>query len=259
MIPLDETNVMGVPTVPLLTDVIASFLQIVRGAWERLVRQGPLAPSGKYAERTITDRLMPMLLAEKEARLGLRSWPRIEDQAATRSQLDAPKPEGAIDFKIIFSADEREYFGLECKRVGASDKDLARHYLDDGVQRYVDGKYGPGHMWGALLAIVVDADLPAAARSIEDWLKRRKATCAWQGDWALETCFGPLPDVYRSRHVQSGQSAPMGLLHLFIILNVSPTCQPQATQSARPPQTPTQLSLFGEPERQRRRRRRGVE
>jgi len=259
VIPLDETNVVGEPTVPLLSDVIASFLLIVRDAWKRLVRQGPLAPSGVNAERTITDRLMPMLLDEKEAHLGLRSWPRIEDQAATRSHLGVPKPEGVIDFKIIFSADEREYFGLECKRVGASDKDLARYYLDEGVRRYVDAKYGPGHAWGGLLAVVVDGDLPAAVATIASWLDFRKSECVWKGDWVIETCFGPIPDLYRSSHVQSGQSEPMRLLHLFVILNVAPAGLSQTQQQ---PPGPTigksaqssQLTLFGEPAQQRKRR-----
>lgn len=222
MIPTDETNVLGRPAGPLLRDVIASMLDIIRGAWARLAKEEVFEPAGKYAERKITDKLMGALLAEKKARLGLQSWPRIEEQSATRSRLDAPKPEGAIDFKVIFSADEREYFGLECKRVGASDKHLAQAYLDEGVQRYVDGKYGPGHTWGAMLAIVVDSDLPAAADSIHHWLDFRRQKCGWQGDWVLETCFGSVPELYRSRHLQSGQPSPMGLLHLFVILNAPP-------------------------------------
>jgi len=77
--------------------------------------------------------------AEKKQR-GIANL-RVEEEVGTRSSPGSPKPEGRIDVKVIYSFDEDEYFGIECKRVGGNRaRDLAREYVTEGVLRFVGGK-----------------------------------------------------------------------------------------------------------------------
>lgn len=156
-------------------------------------------------------------MAEKERR-NLKNF-RIDEEVGTRSSPDIPKPDGRIDIRIIYSFDESEYFGMECKRVSGKDKRLARDYLSKGILRFVTGKYSPGHTWAAMLGFVIDGDMAGSLKLICDCLSTNKSVCDMKGDWSREVGFGPHQNLYCTQHYQRGRNSEMNIFHLLLSID----------------------------------------
>lgn len=77
---------------------------------------------------------------------------------------------------------QRIFFTVECKRLHVTTESGFRHlgdkYVDDGLQRFVDGRYSAGQPYGGMLGYVMDNRLPEAfARVRKEITARRKALC----------------------------------------------------------------------------------
>jgi hypothetical protein len=172
--------------------------------------------SAKSSEPDIAGRLGRAMIAEKNRR-NLKNF-RIEEEVGARSSLDAPRTEGRIDIKIIYSFDEREYFGMECKRVSGKSRKLAKKYVDQGVMRFVTGKYSHGHEWGAMLGFVIDGNYSGCVRLICGYLNKTRKTNGMKDKWAAEKNLGAYQNLYRTYHRQNAHSSLLTLLHLFLLI-----------------------------------------
>src|SRR5690348_324251 len=94
----------------------------------------------------------------------------IEEEIGTRSGSNPLKPDGRIDIKIIYSFDETEYFGIECKRANDTGNDLAKRHIQKGLMRFVTGKYSPNHDWMAMVGFVIDGKLAESIERIKGFL-----------------------------------------------------------------------------------------
>jgi len=145
---------------------------------------------------------------------------RFEEEVGTRSSLIAPKVEGRIDIKVIYSFTEEEYFGIECKRVSNRKADgLAKKYVQKGVARFVSGKYSAGHDWAAMVGFVVAGRTSEAVELIVNTLAPNREAIRMRGTWGSEKRFGPYKHLYRTRHVQVLPKREIKILHLFLSLN----------------------------------------
>ncbi|MCK4625223.1 MAG: hypothetical protein KAV00_07930, partial [Phycisphaerae bacterium] len=144
----DSSRSVGSPSLGLGEDLIATILDLLQVGWRAVVASGEL--NAASLEPDIAGRLGREMLAEKRRRK-IRNM-RIEEEVGTRYSLDALKVEGRIDIKVIYSFDEEEYFGIECKRVSSRKADrLAMEYVKKGIARFVTEKYSPGHNWAAMV------------------------------------------------------------------------------------------------------------
>ena len=216
MIPFDDSNVIGQPAITLPLQIIATVLDITITGWSQVLANNEVSISS--SERVIAGYLGRAMTAEKNRRPGLKKQIRIEEEVGTRSSPNSPKPEGRIDIKIIYSFDEAEYFGMECKRVTGKNKRLAKKYVDEGVMRFVTGKYSPGHDWAAMLGFVIDGDNSGCTKLICNQLARNQSTTCMEENWTAETNFSLQQDLYRTRHRQHRQNLLMTILHLFLII-----------------------------------------
>lgn len=207
---------IGEPSLGLAEDAIATVLDLVEVGWQAACAKGELSQSSQETE--IAGRLAREMIREKRQRK--ISHFRIEEEVGTRSSLSSPKPEGRIDIKIIYSFAEEEYFGIECKRVSGSRADrLSKKYVDNGVLRFVSGKYSPGHGWGAMVGFVVDGNAEAAVKLIAEVIARSKDLVCLCEDWVPEMRFGRHKHLYLTSHRQLPTSAAIRILHLFLSLN----------------------------------------
>lgn len=222
---------VGTPNLGLQRAVVALSFRLFSVAWERLIAADGVTSTD--SEVAITGRLMVALMAAKRDTIGQSGWPRIEEQSSIRSNDQSPKPDGIIDFKIIYSWDEREYFGIECKRVAHGDRHLVRHYVDEGVLRFVQGKYAKGHSIGAMLGLVLDGNLEDGADAVRHSIAKAGQNLRLTGQWARETGFRGVAHLYRTGHIQSGPEKRLRLLHYFLAIRPSttgkPTCSPRAS------------------------------
>lgn len=217
MLPLDEPTSYGELAISLPLDIISTVLDITMVGWSYVISSGKVSISSTEPE--IAGHLGREMAAEKNRRSGLKNQIRIEEEVGTRSSPTSDKPEGRIDIKIIYSFDEAEYFGMECKRVNSTRSLLAQKYVDDGIMRFVTGKYSPGHDWAAMLGFVIDGSCNGCINMIRNHLTQKcQETCMEEG-WALDTRFGAIPNLYGTSHRQQGRSFLFRLLHLFLVIS----------------------------------------
>ena len=214
MIPLNDLNYTGQPNLTLLRDIIATVLDVTIISWSHLLASKEV--NAKSSEPDIAGRLGRAMIAEKNRR-NLKNF-RIEEEIGTRSALDAPRTEGRIDIKIIYSFDEREYFGIECKRVSGKSKALAKKYVDQGVMRFVTGKYSPNHEWSAMLGFVIDGDVDGCINLVRGCLVKAHKTNCMTGKWATEKNLISYQHLYRTSHRQNIHKSMVTILHLFLTI-----------------------------------------
>jgi hypothetical protein len=214
VIPVNDTNAVGQPTLALLRDIIATVLDVTISSWSHLLTRKEV--NAKSSEPDIAGRLGGAMIAEKNRR-NLKNF-RIEEEVGTRSSLNAPRTEGRIDIKIIYSFDEREYFGIECKRVSGKSKALAKKYIDQGVMRFVTGKYSPNHEWGAMLGFVIDGDADGCINLVRSYLTKTHKTNCMMDKWEIVKNFISYQHLYRTSHRQTIYNSPVTILHLFLTI-----------------------------------------
>lgn len=166
----------------------------------------------RYLGRAMTE--------EKNSRPKLKERIRIEEEVGTRSFPNLPKPKGRIDIKIIYSYNENEYFGMECKRVSSTEPNryLATDYVREGVERFVEGTYSLGHDYAAMLGFVIDGKINDCIDLICDRLNKYKNDICLKEDWVDEQSFGTTQNIYRTSHLQNGQDI-ISILHLFLVVS----------------------------------------
>lgn len=101
-------------------------------------------------------------------------WESPELDAASGQEL------GRIDLRFCHGFREDVYFAFECKRLNVVDRagrrrTLATKYVQDGMMRFVEGKYAKGLDKGGMLGYVMDGDVPAAVDAVANSIIRQRA------------------------------------------------------------------------------------
>jgi hypothetical protein len=217
MLPLDDSGAVGQLSIIKRKDIIATVFDIIQSAWIQVCQK--LEINTQCDEETIAGALHNEMWAEKERR-GIGP-PQIINEAATRRSNASLTADGFIDFKMVYSWNLEDYFGIECKRVSSTkpDRYLATEYVLNGVKRFVLGTYSIGHDYAAMLGFVIDGKVPECIDLICERLNKYKNDISLKEDWVDEQNFGTTQDIYRTRHIQYGQKDLMTLLHLFLVVN----------------------------------------
>ncbi|MEA5575529.1 hypothetical protein [Anabaena sp. UHCC 0451] len=217
-IEFDDNDIILYSAVYLPKDIMSAVFDITIIAWSKVIVNREININSD--EPIIAGCLGRAMTKEKNSRPKLKERIRIEEEVGTRSCTNSPKPKGRIDIKIIYSYNENEYFGMECKRVSSTnpDRDLGTKYVLEGVKRFVEGTYSLGHDYAAMLGFVIDGKVNECINLICDRLNKYKNDICLKEDWVDEQSFGTTQNIYRTRHLQNGQNI-MSLLHLFLIVS----------------------------------------
>ena len=202
-------NWVGSPARVLVSDVIHPILQILSVATQKIVAEKLV--NAQQNENTITEQLCKTMIEEKNRR---NATLRIEEEVGTFHTIA-----GRIDFKIIYDFDERNYFGIECKRLSGQRKgQLDREYVTEGLMRFVDGKYSQGHPWGMMLGYVIDGTCQRAIELVQERVDEYRNQLRVEAKFDTETQFGDYLHLYHSRHRQNATNELISLLHYFFAL-----------------------------------------
>jgi hypothetical protein len=199
----------------LLDGVVATVLDITVKAWPHLRQKNVVGPNSD--EDSISNQLRWEMDAEKRRR---RPEPqlRFEREAQSDDPLGGT-PTGLIDIYVVYSFHQTEFFAMECKKVNDKHVTPCKKYIENGVRRFTNGKYSFGHPYAAMIAFVTDGTTLAAAQFMNTQLTSydQLITCLdsdW--GWRVESRFGTIPDLYSTRHNQTGSTNRILLLHLFL-------------------------------------------
>ena len=217
-IEFDDNDIILSSAVYLPKDIISTVFDITIIAWSKVITNRGI--NIRSTEPFIARYLGRAMTEEKNSRPKLKERIRIEEEVGTRSFPNLPKPKGRIDIKIIYSYNENEYFGMECKRVSSTEPNryLATDYVREGVERFVEGTYSLGHDYAAMLGFVIDGKINDCIDLICDRLNKYKNDICLKEDWVDEQSFGTTQNIYRTSHLQNGQDI-ISILHLFLVVS----------------------------------------
>ena len=77
----------------------------------------------------------------------------IHEKPDTSKASKRGKPP-TIDFCFRSEWNKQSYFGAECKLVEADNKRLCDEYVEQGMKRYINQKYRPEYLEGAMIGYV---------------------------------------------------------------------------------------------------------
>ncbi|OJW23418.1 MAG: hypothetical protein BGO49_02250 [Planctomycetales bacterium 71-10] len=158
-------------------------------------------------------------MVKKRDRQAHRFLIRYEDMEI---DVDLAKETGRKDIVFFPGHDGDLYFCLEAKRLNARVKgvmkSLADEYVKEGMQRFVDGKYGRHVPHGGMLAYVLDGDVPRAMRNVLANIRARHMALgmAPPGDWAESAARPGDAFAKESVHRRSHTAILFRLHHQFV-------------------------------------------
>lgn len=199
-----------------LERIIEDVINITIIGWSKVIANKEVNIND--IEPKIAGCLCRAMRKEKNNRPGLKNQIRIETEVGTLRSPESIEPEGRIDIKIIYSFDETEYFGMECKRISSTkpDRDLATKYVKNGILRFVEGIYSPGHDWGAMLGFVIDQKIDDNIKLVKKRINKYKNEVCLEENWTVDKNFSSIPNLYRTCHKQKSHHSLIDILHLFL-------------------------------------------
>lgn len=201
---------MWAPLFPdgLVTDIIA----LVMDGW-----QGFPKPRRDEREPRITGRFREHLRKEK----GLRMLPFTIWPESSETDPDTGEETGRLDLRFLRGWREDVYFAIECKRLNVmntkgSRSSLAGPYVEEGMMRFVSGKYARGLDKGGMLGYVMDGQVGDAIKFVDRAVRRRRPALFMRGRDGLSTSSVRECDTHvkETRHELS--SREFVIHHLFV-------------------------------------------
>ena len=128
---------------------------------------------------------------------------------------DSVEPDFLFTWGLYPSRDERCLI-VEAKRLRGAGRSLAGDYVDEGVMRFVDGRYGRGHDYGIMMGYVVVAPIPTVISRVSAAMNQRKTKTQQRSAFAPENSLCAHPETHHSTHLQQETLQPITLVHIFI-------------------------------------------
>jgi hypothetical protein len=182
-------------------------------AWNEVQLEGRVLPTSR--ETVIAGELVGKIWSVKQ-RDGCPVPFAAEEETGTRGVGDRA-PSGRVDIKLRSGYEYHDFLLIECKRVHGKKRNLARKYVEEGVMRFVSGKYAPGHGHGVMMGFAVDRDATAAAGLIEDVLSTH-APAETHSAWSADNSWRLSVTPHRTEHRQQTGAAShvIAIIHLVV-------------------------------------------
>ena len=124
------------------------------------------------------------------------------------------------------------FFAVECKRLrvttGSGFKHLADKYVEDGMRRFVDGKYASNLPCGGMLGYVMDNRLDEAFAKVQGEIEARRTTLKLKAKDSLRTPSSTVPRYRWSADSFHERNADKLCIH-HLLVGISPPPPRQAT------------------------------
>jgi hypothetical protein len=195
--------------------LVPKIIDLICQAWAgtRLMKSDRL-------EVPITRKLHSSLLRLKGQRKGPNRLPFTIWVESSEIDPTSDTEKGRIDIRFLHGHREEVYFAVECKRLNVRNKKklstLASEYVNEGMMRFITGKYAEGLDKGCMLAYVMNGQIPAAIESVRRAVEAERVSLAMTPDATLTaSATRPgLDTVKESKH--SLAPVPMLLYHIFV-------------------------------------------
>jgi hypothetical protein len=212
-------------------DLIPQVLSCISRAWPRIT-----TPGASTLEEEISLRLYCELVGAKNRskypfRFQLES---VEVDIAKVAEV------GREDIVVFPGSTNREeiYFCMEAKRLnalsGGTVRSLAEEYVQEGMKRYVEGKYASGVQHGMMLGYVLDGKKTTAIKKVHDKVVADHAALG------MATASGLGRSRYKSRgatlretkHTRTTDSVDFWIHHTFLA-PAKPKAKPKTKKAGK--------------------------
>lgn len=197
--------------------IVVLTLQILHDAWP--ATKADVRVNCDSHEDAITD-ILRWKMAEAKNRMTPIPQMRFEREVQSdRAQQDTPT--GLIDIMVSYTWKESNYLTMECKRVRSDENSLALAYVRNGVNRFAEGKYSPGHAFGIVVGYVICGDELGCAERVRLVLNSEPSVSTGyhtEDGWLPCMHQFPLKNLYQTRHSQVKFKNVVTLFHCFLSL-----------------------------------------
>jgi len=193
--------------------LVPDIIGLVLSSWQSFEQ-----PNANDLEVPITRRFYVHLSHEKGLK---RRLPFSIHCEASEIDSSSCREIGRIDLRLIAGHREDVYFAFECKRLNVLSKNgtrrsLAGEYVDEGMMRFVSGKYGRNLDKGGMLGYVMDGKTQDAITAVSKAIGRRaQRLCMVKvGGLSVSAVRSADHRVKETRHLVQGKLFIMH--HLFL-------------------------------------------
>lgn len=187
-------------------DGIMTLLRIICEAYKELRASGRV--TAIMSEPEITEELYVELLdVWKKADISL--MPVHEKSHGKRKKGRGKTP--TIDFCFRHKWDRNSYFGAECKLLEENNSELYKLYVDEGVNRYLSGKYGEKCSVGSMIGYIIIGN----TAEIINKVKIRVDKLSNISNIKKFDSINGFTDHYKSVHGRKVGNSPFHIHHLF--------------------------------------------
>jgi hypothetical protein len=188
-------------------DGIMAILRIICEAYKELRASG--RATSIMSEPEITEELYVELLdVWKEADIPLKH---IHEKSHGKRKKGRGKTP-TIDFCFRHKWDPTSYFGAECKLLEENNSELYKLYVDEGVNRYLSGKYGEKCSAGSMIGYII---IGSTAEIINNVKIRVDKLPNIFSNMTKSDFINGFTDHYKSVHERGVGNTPFHIHHLF--------------------------------------------
>ena len=152
---------------------VAEVMTLVLQTWKKFSASHPI-----WKEEPITA-LFRRALAQEYFDQGKKWWVSLEDPV---TDAETGEEKGRNDLRFFppppFHQAQTVFLTLECKRLNIQTGRFssgAREYVEDGMMRFVNGKYSHEFGVAGMIGYVMDSDLDGALKSVEAAIESRRS------------------------------------------------------------------------------------
>lgn len=169
-----------------------------------------MAPTSSHLEDKITDHLIGALQRLQRE----HQWTEAYSIDGQRNEYDPGTDTVKGRNDIIFQLGGVHSFTWECKVLHRGGKNLYTEYLEDGMMRFVIGKYSASCEHGGMIGYVLDGKLAKAQQGIESAILKHPTTLKHSGS-KMNSCSFTKTD---SRLKETTHSLPRSftIVHVFL-------------------------------------------
>ena len=120
-----------------------------------------------------------------------------------------------IDFVFRKGYDESCYLSFECKIVNCDDNSSIKAYIDDGMMRFISGKYASNEKIGGMVGYLINREIDSCVKKINERIESiiSKVDCLVKSSLSLD-----FDGIYESRHIRANLNAIL-VYHIFMAFN----------------------------------------
>ena len=220
MTPESQNFTLGSPS-PLarevFDDIERTALQLVVDGFERW-RLGNFERYGDYEDHYTIRLVECMREIRRERNMAMMpQYQHVEPADAMLKGFENPAHARCIDIVISWSLfNDDAYLSIECKRLAPDD--LARRYVVEGIDRFVQGHYGAKARTGAMIGYIISGTPTAVLDRVNVLIEKNSG----MGSGHTLIPVDPirwLNTVFASNHSRSQPFPTIRLTHLFFDMN----------------------------------------